>query len=490
MKPIVVRNQVRLGPVRCLLLTLAGMYYRLTRSVITVAIFALAVAFLSYVYVFGVVEQERTHAAYAELRQSRSLGEWITRLSVPDVDAVVLQNLLEGNGPHLDEYRRWSGIGDEEFAQIESASARFAAFVGHLDRMRGAARAALLGDVSAFHLPGALADEQRFDRFLYRLQELSVAVPLGSAATLREFIRTDYPRLSAFVARVQEGHAQAIERVHAWLAGRSLHEVLIVVDSEVHDTIAAAGFAVDMAVMRRLADQTMLSRDERELGAMLAIPEVRTSLARRLGVSHDKVDLPLVTSWVDGPKRAAVIRTVLQKSGAGADVPPAGRILRVARHVQRSGKLQQIAGDRPPSGVRGFAGMPQATRWLIVVSFLVCTVGICNTMFMSVTERFTEIATMKCLGAMDGFIMLLFVFESVIMGLVGSAAGIAMGAVLVLVRGVGAYGAMLFESVPATEIGWAVAVSLVSGVVLAIVAAAGPAWMAARLAPMEAMRVE
>ena len=36
--------------------------------------------------------------------------------------------------------------------------------------------------------------------------------------------------------------------------------------------------------------------------------------------------------------------------------------------------------------------------WLISLSLLVCVVGIANAMLMSVTERFREIGTMKCLG--------------------------------------------------------------------------------------------
>ena len=50
--------------------------------------------------------------------------------------------------------------------------------------------------------------------------------------------------------------------------------------------------------------------------------------------------------------------------------------------------------------------------WLITLSLLVCVVGIANAMLMSVTERFREIGTMKCLGALDSFIVKLFLLES------------------------------------------------------------------------------
>ena len=56
--------------------------------------------------------------------------------------------------------------------------------------------------------------------------------------------------------------------------------------------------------------------------------------------------------------------------------------------------------------------------WLISLSLLVCVVGIANAMLMSVTERFREIGTMKCLGALDSFIMTIFLMESGLQGLI------------------------------------------------------------------------
>src|SRR5262245_34453757 len=65
--------------------------------------------------------------------------------------------------------------------------------------------------------------------------------------------------------------------------------------------------------------------------------------------------------------------------------------------------------------------------WLVVMSLIVCTVGIANSMLMSVTERFKEIGTMKCLGAMDGFIVKLFLLEAGFLGMVASVLGWIVG---------------------------------------------------------------
>lgn len=73
------------------------------------------------------------------------------------------------------------------------------------------------------------------------------------------------------------------------------------------------------------------------------------------------------------------------------------------------------------------------TYWLLVMSLLVCAVGIMNSMLMSVTERFKEIGTMKCLGALDSFVVLLFMLESGMMGIAASVLGWTLGTVIMIV---------------------------------------------------------
>ena len=121
---------------------------------------------------------------------------------------------------------------------------------------------------------------------------------------------------------------------------------------------------------------------------------------------------------------------------------------------------------------------------------MVCAVGIANAMLMSVTERFREIGTMKCLGALDSFIMIIFVMESSLQGLAGGLIGIVLGTILGLVRSLWEFGGLALANLPALVLLMSAGACLVAGVVLAAMAAVYPAWVAARLAPMEAMRIE
>ena len=64
---------------------------------------------------------------------------------------------------------------------------------------------------------------------------------------------------------------------------------------------------------------------------------------------------------------------------------------------------------------------------IAAISLLVGGIGIMNTMYTSVLERTKEIGTMKAVGAKNSDILLIFLFESGLLGLVGGAIGIVLG---------------------------------------------------------------
>ena len=156
------------------------------------------------------------------------------------------------------------------------------------------------------------------------------------------------------------------------------------------------------------------------------------------------------------------------------------------RRLKQS-RLNEIESSVPQTRADGgFLGFAPRTLWLIVVSFIVCIVGIANAMLMSVTERFREIATMKCLGATDGFIMVNFILESMMQGVAGGVIGTILGALLGLLRGCATFGWTALFNIPGWQVLAVGGVSLAVGVVVSAVAAVYPAWVAARLASVSA----
>jgi cell division protein FtsX len=130
------------------------------------------------------------------------------------------------------------------------------------------------------------------------------------------------------------------------------------------------------------------------------------------------------------------------------------------------------------------------SRWVIGVALLVAFVGILNAMLMSVTERFREIGTMKCLGALDGFIVRLFLLESLFQGAVGTVIGAALGLGLSLLSITIAFGQFAWRDVPVGRLAIQLIGCLVVGVGLTVAGAVYPARQAAHMLPIEAMRVD
>lgn len=147
-----------------------------------------------------------------------------------------------------------------------------------------------------------------------------------------------------------------------------------------------------------------------------------------------------------------------------------------------------ITAGRLDDGPAGDAAIQ--ARWMIGLSLLISFVGILNAMLMSVTERFREIGTMKCLGALDSFIIKLFLLESAYQGLVGTALGIALGIGLAAAEGLRRFGLLAMGLVRAGDYALLAGVCLVAGLTLTLAGAAYPALRAAHMKPVDAMRTE
>jgi len=122
------------------------------------------------------------------------------------------------------------------------------------------------------------------------------------------------------------------------------------------------------------------------------------------------------------------------------------------------------------------------------ISMIVAGVSIFNIMMMSVNERIKEIGIMRSIGTQKKEVMSMFIYEATIIGVIGSV----IGGLLSLVAGY-AISALMLQS---TEYLWtmATAVSVAEGVgfgiIICIACGIYPAWQAANLNPIDALRHE
>ncbi len=140
----------------------------------------------------------------------------------------------------------------------------------------------------------------------------------------------------------------------------------------------------------------------------------------------------------------------------------------------------------------GFVFMDMFLLAVGMIAIVVASLGIMNTMIMSILERYSEIGIMKAVGAGDQDIRKIFIFESCVIGFSGGVLGLALGWVVSRIINQVANYFLSRQGVPFIEyfnfpwwiclgsIGFAVVVSLLSGLY--------PAERAARVDPVVALR--
>lgn len=118
---------------------------------------------------------------------------------------------------------------------------------------------------------------------------------------------------------------------------------------------------------------------------------------------------------------------------------------------------------------------------IATISLIVGGIGVMNIMLVSVTERTKEIGLRKALGAKRKDILLQFLFEAVMLSLLGGIVGIILGI------GASAILARVFISVITP---WSVVLAFIFSMIVGIVFGIAPALRASKLSPIQALRYE
>jgi len=123
------------------------------------------------------------------------------------------------------------------------------------------------------------------------------------------------------------------------------------------------------------------------------------------------------------------------------------------------------------------------------ISLLVGSVGVMNTMFTSVLERTKEIGVMKAVGAKNSHVLTIFLIESGLMGLVGGIVGILLGLALSTIASslIGRFFGISLAIVASPTL---ILSTLVGSFSIGAIAGLWPAWRAAKLPVVDALRYE
>lgn len=220
-----------------------------------------------------------------------------------------------------------------------------------------------------------------------------------------------------------------------------------------------------------------------------------TTGERIFGLTREEIKRQITLPWKEAFKICA--RNILIRLGRSV-VTASTTFLSVA-FLMSVATMVTIARS-VAKGQVGFQLTPEDLaryNWLVAMAMLICFVGIVNSMLMSVTERYREIGTMKCLGALDEFIVRLFLIEAGLMGLLGSLAGSIAGMLVALLRASFGVGWNVWVDTQwaiygehgVGLLGWLL-ISTFTGTVLSMFAGVPPARYAAKLPAAAALRTE
>lgn len=210
----------------------------------------------------------------------------------------------------------------------------------------------------------------------------------------------------------------------------------------------------------------------------------------RFGESMDNLVITPITRWLAIYGRAwrSIGITVQAPSQAELEATQdkAVGVMRLVRELEPEdgNDFEIFSNDSLIESFNKIADVISIGAFVIsAIALLAAGVGVMNIMLVSVTERTKEIGVRKSIGAKQSNILMQFLIEAVVLSLIGGLAGVIVG-----VAG-GSAVAVFMKGALVMPWGWVAAGMLVCGGI-GVIFGFYPAWKAARLDPIEALRYE
>lgn len=474
-------------------LCIRGVKHRLLRSVLTLAVVVLAVAFFMFLLSESKIMQTTGKGVGEEIEETRYGQVTFTRMLEPAAPLITVRRLSQASATNdkkaLNEF---ANVTDMSLADIESLAQKAheeRTYIDWFDEMSSGDRIDLVKKNFGRDAIRYALDNQK-DFFEILDFKYSLRIP-GQREGLEEFLKgyEDYRnKFDAFNDKWNEKIEVAISAMkaakgnfegtdEAWLIQAKDNQRLAL--QQEFEKIGFAFTKEDMAIMfKQFSEANLYDRMFIEISKQ----KFREKWAHEFRETQ-------LSSAEEKFQKFNDKRAIKLMEEIGFKKEELTQILDRTKKLAELEKLEKelssvISLDGSDTGLSGH----QIS--LLAISFIVCMVGITNAMLMSITERFREIATMKCLGATDRYILLQFMMEAGLQGFFGGILGVIIGFIISIIRGSMIYGSYMWTYWSTTEMLLCAGISLLAGVVLAILASIQPSWSASRMAPMEAMRVE
>ncbi len=490
MKHIDIKDQPTLTFGRTFQITTNGIRYRLFRSSVTVVVVAVAIAFLMNVLSESLVKRSLALQTRERVARLRMAAFWVSQLTSPGTPEEILFRVGSSDPESVQvlEAARMGSLSSQEISDYHVLASQALDYHAFFEKLNYGRRRALFHRASGIAIFGWLQEPANWNRFATALDSMKSVHLNTSLDQFQEFLK-DWPSVYETTLAIQAGRIKAIKEVRESLGEKPLLEALIDVEGDFGRVIREAGFLLPEEEKGDISQQAERMRDMNLLKESIANKDLRSRIAGYLDITTGEVNVAVLWRLLRNRDSAEWFFKKIEEQGLSVGDLDSERAIQLALSEAEERSLNR-AELMVATTSGGLMGIGERMTWLAIASLIVCMVGISNAMLMSVTERFREIATLKCLGALDSFIMLTFVLEACCLGVVGAFVGALAGAVIGLLRMAVSFGGLLLSAIPLQPMALAIALSVLLGVILAAVASVYPSLKAARLAPMEAMRIE
>lgn len=491
MEAFEIKEQVKLPIRRCLELVVDGIQFRLLRSLISVAIVGLAVAFMATVLSKSLIERRVIVSVDNFTYPRRLLVFWINRLNSP-VTEYELSLILREVTPSTvrwEELIRWGECTDVELQSLQEVAKKEGKYLRFFNELSEGKRRSMVGQAEGYQVFHQLQKPEVFKKFESELQWTGKKFP-SSISEFREFLISWHATLP-IRWKIIRGHSESIAKATEFLGARPVQEIIANLNDDMKAKLETAGFHILPDELEIVVHEARKNLAFKKLSEWFENATFRNRFASRYGFKDKKkLTQDVIFAYASTKAGAERVIKILKEANIKVDMDAVELCNIAQQYIEHKRLTEMEVNVEIFRQEERFLGFPSRVLWLILVSILVCIVGVTNAMLMSVTERFKEIATMKCLGARDSFIMIHFMLESSLLGVLGGIAGAALGLVLGILAANAYYGTLVFRNLPLLTLFGAVLMSIAGGALISIISAVYPAHVAARLAPMEAMRVE
>jgi hypothetical protein len=482
-----VRPQVRLSAQKTFAICLSGIKHRLFRSTLTLSVITLAVSFFMFLLSESAYIQSISAGVKNEIYRDRIGNRWLSTYFVQPSNLEFAHRLSEAY--ESDEKRKIfqevNLFQQNEFNQLLEDANLEITYLNYFKDLRPGKKINLLGSTTGRKIFEELADEKNWQLFNQRMQPMiSVKLPTP-VQQFKSFIED----FQEYKKRLDLAHSQwnqfilnfstALEEligtltINQWMVEANDEKLaqLVVYFSK-------SGFEVPMSDLQSITESLVYNHNRSAIFKQLNKPEL-VSAWKKAFLKNDEIS--------DKMRNLGnfKVQELLYNQYSQEELQ---KLSNTILYQERLASLEAVLKGKNENKSGSLLSGRQL--FLLSVSFLVCMVGITNAMLMAITERFREIATMKCLGAKDSFILAQFMMEAGLQGMVGGILGSLIGLFMALLKGSFLFGSYFWSYLPLSGFMSSSLIAFLAGIFLSVLASIYPSWSASRMAPMEAMRVE